>query len=458
MDFAPAGPYIATLNAINAAGAYSPLITMTRPDVALFCNLLVFVDRYADLREDRAPEILSQESGAVAFLGSIPWLHPERTRWTLELLATAVRLAVLGEMRFKHALACRRPNEYSPQVQPMILTPGHGTLPMGHATETFIMAFVLWQLLTRSGVGPYTDLSWGVQLFRLASRVAMNRIVAGMHFTVDAAAGEVLGLTLGQYFLARCGVTPSYTPWTFDGTLFPDPKPAVGPRPPRRTTGISTGPSSSISRLRAAPAPRPDPYGLRKCRRRRRQCEPESHSSMALGPGGRRVAMSPAKSKSDKSGADLRLSYEHLVDPGADWVLGSPTAHDFDDINKLGPGGDYFFLPERKNRYWLPILVGLRKITVDDFAAGAQFDGLPNSDLLKKQWTSCTVFSVLDIKGPGAADQNFYCAPTVTKAFFDLLSDRPELRQVVASVTLGLPVDAELLPQTIPIPPAKLPI
>ena len=156
LGFAPTGPDIATLNAVNAAGAYSPLITIRRPGIALFCNLLVFVDRYADLREDRAPEILSQEGGAVAFLGSIPWLHPERTRWTLELLATAVRLAVFAEMRFKHALACRRPNEYSPQVQPMILTPGHGTLPMGHATETFIMAFVLWQLLTRSGVGPYT--------------------------------------------------------------------------------------------------------------------------------------------------------------------------------------------------------------------------------------------------------------------------------------------------------------
>jgi len=167
--------------------------------------------------------------------------------------------------------------------------------------------------------------------------------------------------------------------------------------------------------------------------------------------------MSPAKSKPGKGGADLRLPYERLVDPGADWVLGSPARPAFDEITTLGPGGDYFFLPERENRYWLPILVGLREITVRDFAAGAQFDGLPESDTLKEQWASCTVFSDLDVDGPGATEPNFYCAPTVTKGFFVLLSRWSELRKVVASVTLGLPLERESLPRSIPIPPLPLP-
>jgi hypothetical protein len=169
------------------------------------------------------------------------------------------------------------------------------------------------------------------------------------------------------------------------------------------------------------------------------------------------VAVSPAKSKSGKGGADDEIVYGLLVDPGADWVLGSPATQGFDEIDKLGPGGDYFFLPERQNRYWMPVLVGLRKITVRDFAAGAQFDGLKDSDTLKEQWTTCAVFSDLDIKGPGAKDPNFYCTPTVTKDFFVLLSRRPELRKVVASVTLGLPLERESLPPSIPIPPPPLP-
>ena len=46
-------------------------------------------------------------------------------------------------MQIKHALAVRRPIEFSPQVQPTIVTPAHGSLPSGHATEAYTMAVVL---------------------------------------------------------------------------------------------------------------------------------------------------------------------------------------------------------------------------------------------------------------------------------------------------------------------------
>jgi hypothetical protein len=169
-------------------------------------------------------------NGPVAFLTAIPNLHPSRTPYTLELLGAALRLANLAEMRFKHALACRRPNEFAPQVQPMILTPSHGTLPSGHATEAFIASFVLWMLIRASAITPYADTSWGTQLMRLASRVAVNRTVAGVHFPVDSAAGALLGLTLGQYFVNRCTGVASYPAFEFDGTQFPDP--TAGGAPP----------------------------------------------------------------------------------------------------------------------------------------------------------------------------------------------------------------------------------
>jgi len=206
--------------------AYNPLVVITRPPKQVFATQLTFVNAYSDLREDRAYEILSQLTGPVAFLGSIPFLNPDRTRYTLELLAAAVRLANYTEMRFKHALACRRPNEYSPQVQPMIMTPSHGTYPMGHATEAFIAAYVLLMLLqSKTGSVYAADTSWGTQLMRLAARVAANRIVAGLHFPVDAAVGTVLGLTLGQYFVNRCTGGTNYIAWAFDGSQFPSGSP-----------------------------------------------------------------------------------------------------------------------------------------------------------------------------------------------------------------------------------------
>jgi membrane-associated phospholipid phosphatase len=190
----------------------------------------VFLDGYADLRGDRTSEILSQMGGAGAFLSSISFLHPDRSRWTLELLAAALRMANSVEMRLKHAFACRRPVEYSPQVQPMILTPSHGTFPSGHATEAFVVAIVLASLLRYSSGSVYGSSSWRTQLVRLAARVAINRTIAGLHFPIDSAAGAVLGMTLGRYFVQRCRRKTTYNAWGFDSSLFPDP--TAGKPPP----------------------------------------------------------------------------------------------------------------------------------------------------------------------------------------------------------------------------------
>jgi hypothetical protein len=155
------------------------------------------------------------------------------------LLAASLRLANFCHMRLKQALASRRPNEYSPQVQPMILTPSHSSYPSGHATESFLSAIVLWKLLKAAGgtapgnnTKPYTQTSWLDQIMRLANRIAVNRTIAGVHFPIDSAAGAVLGLTLGLYFVARCQgqltplITTTYDAYKFDGTAFPTGSPA----------------------------------------------------------------------------------------------------------------------------------------------------------------------------------------------------------------------------------------
>lgn len=202
-----------------AGPAFLPLVWMRRPSEVQFRQQLNFVNGYADLREDRTAEITAQAVSPIAFWTGVANLHPDRMRWTLELIWTAMRLAGHVEQRFKHALACRRPLELSPQVQPMILTPGHGSLPSGHATEAHIVAHVLARLVP----GPAAvRLRWREQLMRQAARIAINRTVAGVHFPVDSAAGQLLGLSLGEYLLARCGVQPAYRVWRFNGPGFPN--------------------------------------------------------------------------------------------------------------------------------------------------------------------------------------------------------------------------------------------
>jgi hypothetical protein len=180
-------------------GAEIDIVSLHRPDKDVFAKQAEWLDFYADLRDDRSAEILCQMGPQVAFWSMLIYLHPSRTPKTIELLDTAVRLAIFVEIRFKHAIAAPRALEYSQQVQPMIQTPGHGSLPSGHSTQAFIIAVVLCALFKQGRHTVYYQ-----QAMRQAYRVAVNRTVAGVHFPVDSIAGHVLGTALGEYFVARC--------------------------------------------------------------------------------------------------------------------------------------------------------------------------------------------------------------------------------------------------------------
>jgi hypothetical protein len=95
----------------------------------------------------------------------------------------------------------------------MILTPGHSSFPSGHSTESFVAAYVLWKLVLQP-----TPLRCE-ELMRQAARIAINRTVAGVHFPVDSVAGQLLGLTLGEYFVARC-TGDKYRPRKFKGDAY----------------------------------------------------------------------------------------------------------------------------------------------------------------------------------------------------------------------------------------------
>ena len=125
----------ATLLIRDEAGEHE-LAKLVRPSAAdLRKYQLEHVHNYADLRRDRAAEILSQISGIETFFYRLAPVHPERHRFTIELLAAFYRALVSTEMRMKHALAVPRPVEFSPQIMPMIQTPGHSSFPAGHAAN-----------------------------------------------------------------------------------------------------------------------------------------------------------------------------------------------------------------------------------------------------------------------------------------------------------------------------------
>ena len=111
---------------------------------------------------------------------------------------------MLGVKRLDWIFAALRPSDFSPQIQPMIPVPGHGSWPSGHATEAFLTATVLEALLNQASPGSSPNGTASREQFqRLAARIAVNRTVAGVHFPVDSAVGRLLGTALGEFLVAR---------------------------------------------------------------------------------------------------------------------------------------------------------------------------------------------------------------------------------------------------------------
>ena len=183
------------------------IIEIIRPEIGVFGAQVENVLGYADLREERAAEILAQIGSLPVFFAGIDFLDDNRTPWTLMLLEATICFVSTLTQRVKFALDCPRPLLFSDRIQPMILTPTHGAFPSGHSTEAHALATVLTRL---TGGDPVDHAIARSRRFRLATRIAINRTVAGLHYPIDSACGAVLGIALGEYLAKLAGLDGPY--------------------------------------------------------------------------------------------------------------------------------------------------------------------------------------------------------------------------------------------------------
>ncbi|MDT9001043.1 phosphatase PAP2 family protein [Paucibacter sp. APW11] len=175
-----------------------PVIQLIAPRPGQF-NYDVQIDkvlRAAVEREDRLPEILSQADDFFPFFESITGIPAEAAPHTMELMTVAWQWGGLLLMQLKHEIAEQRPCVRSAVLHPVIATPGHGSLPSGHATIASLYAALLTELLSARGQCRAEALD------RLARRIAFNRVVAGVHFPMDSLAGYELGRSLAALIVA----------------------------------------------------------------------------------------------------------------------------------------------------------------------------------------------------------------------------------------------------------------
>src|SRR5262249_23108782 len=110
-------------------------------------------------------------------------------------------------MVFKMHYNIARPAEVSPDIHPLILTPGHASYPAGHSTEAHLVSTVLKALLTESNRGRAMIGRLSEQLDKLAIPIGENRIVAGLHYRQDIEQGTKLGKDLGDLVVALAKVS-----------------------------------------------------------------------------------------------------------------------------------------------------------------------------------------------------------------------------------------------------------
>lgn len=186
-----------------------PLLALDRrwldsPDLHQRSNQIDKVLRAAVEREDRLPEILSQRASLWPFFEAVTGIGLDAMPRLAELLAVADSVAGHLTMVLKNQIAADRPAQVSSRVMPVISTPGHGSLPSGHAT----MAALLSELLVLLMFGGHDTNPRAGMLDRLARRIAFNRVVAGVHFPIDSRVGYCLGTQIARTLAALAGDRP----------------------------------------------------------------------------------------------------------------------------------------------------------------------------------------------------------------------------------------------------------
>ncbi|MEM6676660.1 MAG: phosphatase PAP2 family protein [Pseudomonadota bacterium] len=148
-----------------------------------------------DLRADRLNEIILQQTDLLSFLGATVRLSARSKPWTMTMLLAAQDVSTIMHSQIKAWISAPRPVDFCPETTPIIQNPPHSTYPSGHAVESFILATLLSRLEDPS----QPVLRRSNYLLRTASRISINRTVAGVHFPVDSMPGAFLGLLLGEY-------------------------------------------------------------------------------------------------------------------------------------------------------------------------------------------------------------------------------------------------------------------
>ena len=170
--------------------------------------------QFALERDDRFAEVIDQDDadGAINYWLGMLKISPARHPGTYLMVQVARRIGEHVVMCLKGDFHSPRPSQLSPAITPMIDPPATPTFPAGHAVQSYLISYLLAYSLadalgntnlpqhmlpapTSTLVQFLANAPTGA-LFDLADRVSENRIVAGVHFPTDIAAGQAVAIQI----------------------------------------------------------------------------------------------------------------------------------------------------------------------------------------------------------------------------------------------------------------------
>jgi hypothetical protein len=134
-----------------------------------------------------------QQTDIHSFLGLAVPIAGDTHPWLMVLLDAVQDVAFRAATQMKDHFRMPRPDAMIGDLAPVVRTPSHSAFPSGHATEAFAAASVLGALFPDRAP----------LLRQMATRIAVNRAYAGVHFPVDHHAGAMLGDLLANEILRR---------------------------------------------------------------------------------------------------------------------------------------------------------------------------------------------------------------------------------------------------------------
>src|SRR5262249_19635445 len=155
-----------------------------------------------DERADALSEIVAQHDEFASYFLTLLSVTRQSHPNTFRLVSLASIVSMFTVLHFKAGISGQggyvprpRPSQICPALLPPVPIPGHPSYPSGHSTEAHLIAAVLNDVLIKA---PQKSAAM-IDLEALASRIARNREIAGLHYRSDSLAGKKLAADIFPY-------------------------------------------------------------------------------------------------------------------------------------------------------------------------------------------------------------------------------------------------------------------